>query len=118
MWTFIENNEHIPFSIKRVFYVYDVPTAESRGAHAHKTLEQFLICLSGSFDVELDDGKKKKKVHLNRPWEGLYIPPMIWAAETNFDPGTVCLVLCSALYCKDDYIRDYEIFKEKCKITV
>jgi len=108
--TFIENNKHVPFDVKRVFYIYDVPTAESRGAHAHKNLHQFLVCLSGSFDVELDDGKMKKKVHLNRPWEGLYIPPMIWAAEKKFDPGTVCLVLCSELYDKNDYIRDYEIF--------
>ena len=110
--TFIENNKHVPFDVKRVFYIYDVPTAESRGAHAHKELQQFLICLSGSFDVELNDGKKKKKIHLNRPWKGLYIPPMIWAAEKNFDPGTVCLVLCSDLYKQNDYIRDYQEFLE------
>jgi len=113
--TIVENNKHVPFEIKRVFYIYDVPTAESRGAHAHKTLHQFLVCLSGSFDVELDDGHAKKVKHLNRPWEGLYIPPMIWAAETNFDPSTVCLVLCSGIYNKDDYIRDYQEFlKNRC----
>jgi dTDP-4-dehydrorhamnose 3,5-epimerase-like enzyme len=108
--TFIESNNHVPFDIKRVFYLYDVPTAEGRGAHAHRTLHQFLICLSGSFDVEIDDGRNKEKIHLNRPWKGLHIPPMIWAAEVNFDPGSVCLVLASEVYNEEDYIRDYEIF--------
>ena len=108
--TFIESNNHVPFDIKRVFYLYDVPTAEGRGAHAHKSLHQFLICLSGSFDVEIDDGKNKEKIHLNRPWKGLHIPPMIWAAEVNFDPGSVCLVLASDAYNEDDYIREYEQF--------
>lgn len=106
--TFIEGNEHIPFDIKRIFYLYDVPTGESRGAHAHLTLHQFLICLSGSFDVAVDDGISKTTIHLNRPWSGLHIPPMVWAAEVNFDPGTVCLVLVSDLFAEDDYIRDYE----------
>ena len=106
--TFIEGNEHIPFDIKRIFYLYDVPTGESRGAHAHHTLHQFLICLSGSFDVAVDDGISKATIHLNRPWSGLHIPPMIWAAEVDFDPGTVCLVLTSNLYAEDDYIRDYD----------
>lgn len=106
--TFIEENKHIPFDIKRVFYLYDVPTEESRGAHAHKNLHQFMICLSGSFDVAIDDGEFQAKIHLNRPWKGLHVPPMIWAAEVNFDPGTVCLVLASAHYDELDYIRDYE----------
>ena len=106
--TFIEGNEHIPFDIKRIFYLYDVPTGESRGAHAHHTLHQFLICLSGSFDVAVDDGISKATIHLNRPWSGLHMPPMIWAAEVDFDPGTVCLVLASNLYAEDDYIRDYD----------
>src|SRR5690349_7666473 len=75
--TFIEQSKHIPFEIKRVFYLYDIPTAEDRGAHAHKNLQQFIICLSGSFDVLLDNGAEKTKVHLNRPWKGLYIPNMI-----------------------------------------
>lgn len=110
MLTFVENSVHIPFEIKRIFYLYDVPTGESRGAHAHKTLEQFLICLSGSFDVELDDGISKKVVHLNRPWKGLYIPPMIWAAEVNFDPGTICLCLASQLFDEADYYRYYDDF--------
>jgi uncharacterized RmlC-like cupin family protein len=108
--TFIEGEHHIPFGIRRIFYIYDVPTGESRGAHAHKRLEQILICLSGSFDAQLDDGDKRKSVHLNRPWQGLYIPPMIWAAEVNFDPGSVCLVLASDLFDEADYIRDYETY--------
>lgn len=109
--TFIEDSRHIPFSIRRVFYLYDVPTGESRGAHAHRELHQFLICMSGSFDVALDDGTRKATVHLNRPWKGLHIPPLIWAAEVNFDPGSVCLVLASALYDESDYIRDYDEFR-------
>lgn len=76
--------QHIPFDIKRVFYLYDVPTGNDRGAHAHKTLHQFLICLSGSFDVTLDDGVDQNIVHLNQPWKGLHIPPMVWAAEVQF----------------------------------
>ena len=108
--TFIEGKRHIPFEIKRVFYLYDVPTGENRGAHAHRALEQCLICLSGSFDVTLDDGFEEKLVHLNRPWECLYIPPMIWAAEVNFDPGSVCLVLASKEYDESDYYRDYDEF--------
>lgn len=108
--TFIEGGRHIPFEIKRVFYLYDVPAGESRGAHAHRSLEQFLVCLAGSFDVALDDGSDRRLVHLNRPWIGLYIPPKIWAAEVDFDPGTVCLVLASALYDEHDYIRDYAVF--------
>lgn len=108
----IEGGVHIPFDIKRVFYLYDVPTGENRGAHAHKALHQFLICLSGSFDVSLDDGHSKKLIHLNRPWKGLHVTPMIWAAEMNFDPGTVCLVITSDLYSESDYIRDYSIFQK------
>lgn len=104
----IEGGRHVPFAIKRLFYIYDVPTGESRGAHAHRSLHQFLICLSGSFDVSLDDGIGTEVVHLNRPWMGLYIPPMIWAAEINFDPGSVCLVLASDVYREEDYIRDYK----------
>lgn len=105
--TFIEGGNHITFDIKRIFYLYDVPTGENRGAHAHKTLHQFLVCLSGSFDVSLDDGKNEKIIHLNRPWKGLHIPPMIWASEINFDPGSVCLVLASDKYDEKDYYRDY-----------
>jgi len=108
--TFIENSKHIPFDIKRVFYIYDIPTGAKRGAHAHKTLHEFIICLSGSFDVDLDDGIQKKIIHLNRPWLGIHIPPMIWAAEINFDPNSVCLCLTSDFYDADDYIRDYDLF--------
>lgn len=110
MLTFIEDGIHLPFEMKRIFYLYDVPTGESRGAHAHKTLKQFLICLSGSFDVQVDDGSSREVIHLNRPWKGLYIPPMIWAAETNFDPGTICLVLASNSFDETDYYRDYDDF--------
>ena len=106
--TFIEGCKHIPFAIQRVFFLYDVPTAESRGAHAHSTLQQFLICLSGSFDVMVDDGTSRARIHLNRPWKGLHIPAMVWAAEENFDAGSVCLVLASEVYREHDYIRDYD----------
>jgi dTDP-4-dehydrorhamnose 3,5-epimerase-like enzyme len=110
--TFLEGKRHVPFEIRRVFYLYDVPTEESRGAHAHHELEQFIICLSGSFDVALDDGQDKAMIHLNRPWRGLYVPPMIWAAEVNFDAGSVCLVLASAPYNEADYIRDYSVYRQ------
>jgi len=110
--TFIESEKHIPFEIKRVFYIYDVPTGESRGAHAHHTLKQFIICLAGSFDVNVDDGSKKKVIHLNRPWQGVFIPPRIWDSEANFDPGSVCLVLSSDMYNEKDYIRNYDEFLE------
>lgn len=105
--TFIEGNFHVPFEIRRVFYLYDIPTGSDRGAHAHKKLHQFLVCLSGSFDVSLDDGRRKKIVHLNRPWQGLHVPPMIWASEINFDPGSICMALASMEYDENDYYRDY-----------
>jgi len=108
--TFLEGGRHVPFEVKRIFYLYDVPTGESRGAHAHKTLQQVFICLAGSFDVYLDDGVSQSTVHLNRPWKGLYVPPMIWAAETNFDAGSVCLVLTSQLFDEADYYREYDEF--------
>ena len=116
--TFIESGKHIPFDIKRVFYIYDVPTGESRGAHAHKNLKQFIICLSGSFDVKVDDGNQKKTIHLNRPWQGVYIPPMVWGAETNFDPGSVCLILVSDFYDESDYYRNYDEFIEALRKKV
>ena len=114
--SFIEGSKHIPFNIRRIFYLYDVPTEESRGAHAHKLLHQFLICLSGSFDVIIDDGHSKGTIHLNRPWRGLHVPPMIWAAEVNFDPGSVCLALVSDSFEESDYIRNYKEFLEERKI--
>ena len=108
--TFIEGNKHIPFAIKRVFYIYDVPTGGDRGAHAHYSLHQILICLSGSYDVILDDGHSQKEIKLNQPCKGLYIPPMIWASEVSFDPRTVCLALASHDYDEADYIREYSKF--------
>jgi oxalate decarboxylase/phosphoglucose isomerase-like protein (cupin superfamily) len=113
--TFIEEQRHVPFDVKRVFYLYDVPTGESRGAHAHKQLQQVIISLSGSFDVLVDDGLEQVRFHLNRPWRGLYIPPMIWGAEVNFDPGSVCLVLASEYYNEADYYREYDDYLEAVK---
>ena len=106
----IENGKHLPFDIKRVFYLYDIPGGESRGAHAHKECYQFLIAASGSFEVLMDDGLNKRQVLLNRPYHGLLIPPSIWASELNFSSGSVCLVLASHGYDPDDYIRNYEEF--------
>ncbi|MGA3058961.1 MAG: FdtA/QdtA family cupin domain-containing protein [Candidatus Bathyarchaeia archaeon] len=114
--SFIEENKHIPFEIKRVYYLYDVPGGESRGGHAHKTLKQFIIAASGSFDVTLDDGLQRKTFQLNRPYYGLYIPPSIWRELDNFSSGSFCLVLVSDLYNEIDYIRSYEIFKKE-KLT-
>lgn len=111
--SFFENGGDFPFNIKRIFYIYDVPTGVSRGAHAHIELCEFLVCLSGSFDVSLDDGNNKKIIHLNRPWKGLFIPKMIWASEINFDAGTVCLVAASDIYLETDYIRNYDDFLSK-----
>ncbi len=108
--TFIEENRHIPFDIKRVYYLYDVPGGESRGGHAHKTLHQFIIAANGSFDVVLDDGFERRRFFLNRSYYGLYICPMVWREIDNFSSGSVCLVLASDYYKEDDYIRDYERF--------
>ena len=113
--TFIEENRHIPFGIKRVYYLYDVPGGETRAGHAHKHLQQFVIATSGSFDVILDDGFKRKKFQLSRSYYGLYIPPMLWRELNNFSSGSVCLVLASELYDEKDYIRDYETFKKMAK---
>ncbi len=113
--TFIEGNNHIPFEIKRVYYLYDVPGGESRGGHAHKNLQQFIIAANGSFDVILDNGQQKKRFHLNRSYYGLYIKNMTWRELDNFSSGSVCLVLASDVYDEDDYIRDYDTFKEIVK---
>jgi dTDP-4-dehydrorhamnose 3,5-epimerase-like enzyme len=110
--TVVENNVHIPFSPKRIFYLYDIPGGESRGAHAHKRCHQFLVAAGGSFEVALDDGKNKRTVLLNRPYYGLHIPPGVWAAEQNFSSGSICLVLTSHEYDAEDYIREYEKFFE------
>ncbi len=108
--TFIENSNHIPFDIKRVFYLYDVPGGASRAGHAHKVLEQCIIAMAGSFDVLLDDGYHKKKYHFNRSYFGLYIPPKIWRVIDNFSSGSVCMVLSSEFYNKKDYYREYDKF--------
>jgi dTDP-4-dehydrorhamnose 3,5-epimerase-like enzyme len=104
--TFVEGKRHVPFGIARIFYLYDVPAGASRGAHAHRENHQVLICLAGGLDVEVDDGRRADCFHLDRPSQGLHVPPMIWAAETNFRPGTVCLVLTSHLFEEADYIRE------------
>ena len=108
--TVVNNNDNIPFEVKRVFYIYDIPGGEDRGAHAHKDCHQFLIAVSGSFEVEMDDGTNKRTITLNRPYYGLHIPPGIWAAEKGFSSGAVCLVLASHKYDEKDYIRDYRNF--------
>jgi dTDP-4-dehydrorhamnose 3,5-epimerase-like enzyme len=113
--TFIEEEDHIPFEIKRVYYLYDVPGGSERGGHAHKALHQLIIALSGSFDVEIDDGTTKKTFTLNRPYEGLYICPGIWRELKNFSSGSVCLVLASNLYSEDDYYRAYDQFLLSCQ---
>ena len=111
--TFIEENIHIPFSIQRVYYLYDVPAGEARGGHAHKELQQFIIAASGSFDILVDDGFKRKTYCLNRPYHGLYVPTMIWRELHNFSSGSICLVLASSPYDESDYLRDYKVFKKE-----
>jgi hypothetical protein len=111
--TFIEGNNQIPFEIKRVYYLYDVPGGGERGGHAHKQLSQLIIAMSGSFDVILDDGENKKRIHLNRSYQGLYVCPMIWRELDNFSSGSVCLVLASNLYSEDDYFRNKHDFMKK-----
>ena len=113
--TFVESGNNIPFEIKRVFYLYDVPGGESRGAHANIHTQQFIIAMSGSFDVVVDDGKGRKMFSLNRAYYGLYVANMIWRGIENFSSGGVCLVLASTFYSADDYIRDYDEFKKKVK---
>jgi len=113
--SFMEGGQHIPFDIKRVFYVYDIPSGECRGAHAHYDLHQFIICLSGGLNVNLDDGCTQRMVCLNKPWVGLHIPPMIWASEGDFNPGTVYLVLTSDIYRPESYIREYENFMKEVR---
>jgi hypothetical protein len=108
--TFIEGNSQIPFDIKRVYYLYDVPGGAERGGHAHKDLSQLIIAMSGSFDVILDDGENKKRIHLNRSYQGLFVCPMIWRELDNFSSGSVCLVLASNIYSEDDYFRNKQEF--------
>ena len=106
--TFIESNSHIPFNIKRVYYLYDVPGGAERGGHAHKQLEEFIIAMSGSFDVVLDDGFEKRNFHLNRSYFGIYIPRLIWRELNNFSSGSVCMVLASECFEEADYFREYD----------
>ncbi len=108
--SFIESRKHIPFDISRIYYLYDVPGGATRGGHAHKELHQVIIAISGSFDIVLDDGVDKKRYHLNRSYNGIYVCPMIWRELDNFSSGSVCLVLASIIYYESDYYRDYSEF--------
>lgn len=108
--TFVESGHHIPFDIRRVYYLYDVPGGAERGGHAHKALHQLIIAMSGSFDIHLDDGYEKKTVRMNRSYYGLYVCPMIWREIDNFSSGAVCMVLASDYYDELDYYRDYSQF--------
>ncbi len=106
----VQNNVDVPFEIKRIYYLYDVPGGETRGGHAHKGLYQLILAVSGCFTVVLDDGVEKKSFVLNRPYKGLLVPPGIWRTLEDFSSGSVCLVLASENYSEDDYIRDYDEF--------
>jgi dTDP-4-dehydrorhamnose 3,5-epimerase-like enzyme len=108
--TFVEHNREIPFAFKRIYWLYDVPGGESRGGHAHKNLEQFIVAASGSFDVVVDDGTTRHSFFLNRSYYGLYMPSMIWREIENFSSGSICLVLASEFYEAADYIREYADF--------
>lgn len=110
--TVVENGDTLPFDVKRVYYLYDVPGGESRGSHAHKELSQLIIAASGSFTVTLDDGTCKRSFFLNRPYQGLYIKPGLWRDLKDFSSGAVAMVLASEIYQEDDYIRTYEEFKQ------
>ena len=106
----VQNGDTVPFDVKRVYYLYDVPGGESRGAHAHKELSQLIVAASGSFRVILDDGRAKRTFFMNRPYQGLYLKPGIWRDLKDFSAGAVCMVLASEKYDPDDYIRDYDEF--------
>ena len=108
--TVVENLRHIPFEVKRVYYLYDVPGGGERGGHAHKELNQLIVAASGCFDVVLNDGINKKVVELNRPYYGLFVVPGIWRELINFSSGAICLVLASEKYLKEDYLREYSDF--------
>lgn len=108
--TFVEGGNQVPFDIQRVYYLYDVPLGAERGGHAHKGLHQLIISISGSFDVVLDDGVNRKRVHLSRSYSGLYVCPMIWRELDNFSSGSVCMVLASNRYDEEDYFRNYSEF--------
>ncbi len=113
--TFVEGSRHVPFDIRRVYYVYDVPGGAARAGHAHKALQQVIVAMSGSFDVTIDDGHHRERFSLNRSYVGLYIPSMVWRELDNFSSGSVCLSLASELYDESDYFRDYAAFLEAVK---
>lgn len=108
--TVVENGVTLPFDVKRVYYLYDIPGGESRGSHAHKELEQLIVAASGSFKVTLDDGLVKRSYFLNRPYQGLYVKPGLWRDLEDFSSGAVCMVLASDVYRAEDYVRDYDAF--------
>jgi len=110
--SFIEGGNHIPFTIERTYLTYDVPGGQVRGGHAYKELEEFVVALAGSFDVILDDGNEIKTYSLNRSYYGLYIPKMVWRSMENFSTNALCMTLASTPYDNDDYLRDYEGFRE------
>lgn len=114
--TFIEGERNIPFEIKRVYYLYDVPGGATRAGHGHRTLQQLVIAMSGSFDVTLDDGTNKKRYSLNRSYCGLYVAPMMWREIDNFSSGSVCMVLASDYFDEGDYFRYYDDFLEALKV--
>jgi WxcM-like, C-terminal len=114
----IEAGRHVPFEIKRVFYLYDVPGGATRAGHALKTCQQFIIAMSGSFDVILDDGTNRNRYHLNRSYTGLYVPPLIWRELEDFSSGSVCTVLASEVYNERDYYRDYEEFRNAVRSRI
>ncbi len=113
--SFIEGGNNVPFEFKRAYYLYDVPGGSERGSHAHRNLHQFVVAMSGSFDIVLDDGRTTQRFHLNRAHLGLYICPLIWRFLDNFSSGAVCLVLASEHYDETDYIRDYQCFTDIVK---
>ena len=115
--TFIEGLGHVPFDIKRIYYLYDVPGGAERGGHAHKNLHQVIIAISGSFDITISDGASSKKFHLNRSYFGLYLCPMMWRELDNFSSGSVCLVLASEVYSESDYLRSFEQYRLNSKIA-
>ena len=115
--TVAEEMKEAPFSIARVYWVYDVPGGESRGGHAHKALKQLIIATSGSFDVTVDDGHERRTYHLNHPYQGLYVGPGVWRTLDDFSSGAVCMVLASEVFDEDDYIRDYDDFLSYTRCT-
>jgi dTDP-4-dehydrorhamnose 3,5-epimerase-like enzyme len=114
---FIEANQHIPFPIKRIYYLYDIPANATRAGHGHKQLQQLIIAVSGSFTIHLDDGHEKKSYLLNNPAQGLYICPMVWREIDNFSPDAVCLVLASLHYDEEDYYREYSDFSNATRLS-